>query len=445
MKRSSGMRASLTREVNRILILVTAGVALCLLWSSIWPLVAVLTLYIVWSTRQLFALYTWLVSAEHTDPPDSTGLWGEFYTRLEHLFRQERRAQDNLQAIIQRAQESVNALEDVVVMIDRHGHLEYWNHAAERHLGLRSDQDLGQPLTNLMRHPRFTDYLAQGRFNEPLEIPSPVNDNHVLQFRITEFGEGDQLILARDMTRLHHLEEMRKDFVANVSHELKTPLTVLKGYLETLLDTVPEEQTRLRRALKQMDSQSHRMEALVDDLLLLSRLENTRADNTGQAVAVHGMLHRMRENALALLPEKNHHFTLTVPEDVRLLADPAELESAFGNLITNAVKYTPADGHIHIEWWHDDKGGHLSVSDDGVGIDPQHIPRLTERFYRPDNSRVTHTGGTGLGLAIVKHVMLRHDGRLEIRSALGKGSAFTCHFPPSRLVGTNPAPITPGS
>ena len=443
MKHPSGMRASLAKEVNRILILVAGGLALCLLWHSILPLVAVLALYIIWSTRQLFALYAWLVREEHTDPPDSVGLWGEFYTRLEHLFRQERRAQDNLQGIIQRAQESVNALEDVVVMIDRHGHLEYWNHSAEQHLGLRPDKDLGQPLTNLIRHPRFTDYLNQGRFNEPLEIPSPVNDSRVLQFRITEFGEGDQLILARDMTRLHHLEQMRKDFVANVSHELKTPLTVLKGYLETLQDTVPDEQTRLRRALQQMSLQSHRMEALVNDLLLLARLENTKADNTSQAVAVHGMLHRMRESALALMPEKHHRITLTVPEDARLLANPAELESAFGNLITNAVKYTPAEGHIHIEWWSDDKGGHLSVTDDGIGIDPQHIPRLTERFYRPDNSRVTQTGGTGLGLAIVKHVMLRHDGKLEIHSALGKGSTFTCHFPPARLV-VKPAALTNG-
>ncbi len=442
MKHPSGMRASLAKEVNRILILVAASLLLCLLWRTIWPLISGLGLYIIWSTRQLFALYTWLVREEHTDPPDAGGLWGEFYTRLEHLFRQERRAQDNLQGIIQRAQESVNALEDVVVMIDQHGHLEYWNHAAQKHLGLRPDKDLGQPLTNLIRHPRFTHYLAKGRFNEPLEIPAPVDDNRILQFRITEFGEGDQLILARDMTRLHHLEEMRKDFVANVSHELKTPLTVLKGYLETLLDTVPEEQTRLRRALHHMDTQSHRMEALVNDLLLLSRLENTKADNTGQTVAVHGMLHRMRENALALAREKDHEITLAVPEDARLVANPAELESAFGNLITNAVKYTPAQGHIHIEWRQDDQGGHLSVSDDGPGIDPQHIPRLTERFYRPDNSRVTQTGGTGLGLAIVKHVMLRHDGKLEIQSALGKGSTFTCHFPPARVAGkpavTNP-------
>ena len=434
MKDPAGMKASLGKEVNRIIILVVLAVAVCLALRSIWPLVAGLALYIVWSTRQLFALYAWLVREEHTEPPDSVGLWGEFYTRLEHLFQKERRAQDNLQSIIVRAQQSVNALEDVVVLIDQHGYLEYWNHAAGRHLGFRADKDLGQPLTNLIRHPRFTDYLTKGDFREPLEIPSPVDDNRILQLRITEFGVGDQLILAHDVTRIHHLEQMRKDFVANVSHELKTPLTVLKGYLETLLDTIPEEQTRLRRALTQMDTQSQRMEALVQDLLLLSRLENTEADNLQQAVAVHGMLQRMRESALALAPEKQQTIELDVPENARLIANPAELESAFGNLIINAVKYTPADGVIRIHWWQDADGAHLSVRDTGIAIDPAPIPRLTERFYRPDNSRVTQTGGTGLGLAIVKHVMIRHNGRLEIKSELGKGSNFTCHFPASRLV-----------
>ncbi|ASK35756.1 phosphate regulon sensor histidine kinase PhoR [Alcanivorax sp. N3-2A] len=430
------MKASLAKEVNRIIMLMLASLAAAVLAGHLWPLVAGPVLYIIWSTRQLFALYAWLVREEHTEPPDSVGLWGEFYTRLEHLFQQERRAQENLQGIIGRAQQSVNALEDVVVLIDRHGYLEYWNPAAGRHLGFRQEQDLGQPLTNLIRHPRFAEYLAKGDFHEPLELPSPVDDNRILQLRVTEFGLGDQLILARDVTRLHHLEEMRKDFVANVSHELKTPLTVLKGYLETLLATVPEEQGRLRRALTQMDAQSQRMEALVQDLLLLSRLENTEADQSHeQAVSVHGMLKRMRESALALAPEKQQRIDLDLEQDAdtRLIANPAELESAFGNLITNAVKYTPAGGHLRIRWWRDDQGAHFSVNDNGVGIDPKHIPRLTERFYRPDNSRVTHTGGTGLGLAIVKHVMIRHNGKLEIKSEVGRGSTFTCHFPVERI------------
>ncbi len=428
------MKASLAKEVNRIVGLVTLAALAALAVGHIWPLLVGLIGYIFWSTRQLFSLYSWLVRDDHTEPPDSIGLWGEFYTRLEHLFQKERRAQETLQGIIHRAQQSVNALEDVVILIDQHGYLEYWNRAAERYMGFNAAQDLGQPLTNLIRHPRFTDYLHAGDFREALEIPSPVDDNRILQFRVTEFGVGEQLLMARDVTRLHHLEQMRKDFVANVSHELKTPLTVLKGYLETLLDTVPEEQSRLRRALSQMESQSNRMEALVTDLLLLSRLENTDADNDRQAVAVHGMLNRMRENAQAISTDKQHTIELDVPEGARLVANPAELESAFGNLITNAVKYTPDNGLIRIHWWQDDKGAHLSVTDNGLGIDPAHIPRLTERFYRPDNSRVTQTGGTGLGLAIVKHVMIRHGGKLEIKSQLGQGSTFTCHFPPERLV-----------
>ena len=428
------MKASLAKEVNRIVGLLALASVAAISVGHIWPLVVGMAGYIIWSTRQLFALYSWLVRDDHTEPPDSIGLWGEFYTRLEHLFQKERRAQENLQGIIHRAQQSVNALEDVVILIDQHGYLEYWNLAAERYMGFNADQDLGQPLTNLIRHPGFTDYLHHGDFREALEIPSPMDDNRILQFRVTEFGVGEQLLMARDVTRIHHLEQMRKDFVANVSHELKTPLTVLKGYLETLLDTVPDEQARLRRALTQMESQSNRMEALVTDLLLLSRLENTDADNDQQAVAVHGMLSRMRENALAMSADKHHQIELTVPEDARLVANPAELESAFGNLITNAVKYTPAEGQIRIHWWQDERGAHLSVSDNGLGIDPAHIPRLTERFYRPDNSRVTQTGGTGLGLAIVKHVMIRHNGKLEITSQLGQGSTFICHFPSQRLV-----------
>lgn len=429
------MKVSLAREFNRLLLLSILALAAAVALSSLWPLVIALVAYIYWSTRQLFQLYEWLVREQHIEPPDSSGLWGELYTRLEHLFRKEQRAQADLQAIISRARDSVNALSDGVILVDRDDHLEWYNDSAERFLGLRASKDIGHPLTNLIRDPTFTRYLQKNAFKDPIELPSPKDDNQILQFLITEFGDGDKLLLVRDVTRLHNLEQMRKDFVANVSHELKTPLTVLKGYLETLLDsTSEEEQARLHRALKQMSQQSSRMEALVHDLLLLSRLENTEADTTQQAVLVHGMLQRMREDALSISSDKGHQIEIDVPEDARVIGNLAELESAFGNLITNAVKYTPANGLIKIRWRQDDQGAHLSVTDNGIGIDPRHIPRLTERFFRPDNSRVAQTGGTGLGLAIVKHVLIRHKGRLEIQSALGKGSTFTCHFPVSRLV-----------
>ena len=428
------MKASLAREFNRLLLLSGIAVAASVALSSLWPLIGALVAYIYWSTTQLFQLYQWLVREDHIEPPDSSGLWGELYTRLEHLFRKEQRARGDLQGIISRAQESVNALADGVILIDQNGYLEYFNQAAAGFLGFRRFKDEGQPLTNLIRHPSFTAYLHGGKFKEPIDLVSPKDDNLELQVQVTEFGEGDKLILIRDVTRLHRLEQMRKDFVANVSHELKTPLTVLKGYLETLLDVTPEEQTRLHRALSQMNQQSLRMEALVHDLLLLSRLESTQADDAQQAVLVHGMLNRMREDAISISADKHHQIELDVPKEARIVGHPAELDSAFSNLITNAVKYTPENGVIKIRWWQDEKGAHLSVADNGLGIDPRHIPRLTERFYRPDNSRVTQTGGTGLGLAIVKHVLLRHNGSLEIQSALGKGSTFTCHFPPERLV-----------
>lgn len=439
MNNIAGMRASLARELKRTALLLAIALLAAIVAQHLWPLLVALLLYLIWHTRQLFVLYHWLSEQDYDNPPDNVGLWGDFYARLEHLLRKEQRAQGELHGIIERAQESVNAFEDAVIVIDRLGYLEFWNPAGSRFLGLRPEQDIGQPLTNIIRHPRFIEYLARGDFREPIEIPSPLERRRQLQFRVTEFGAGDRLILARDVTRLHHLEEMRKEFVANVSHELKTPLTVLKGYLETLLDTVPEEQSRLRRALQQMTLQSQRMEALVQDLLLLSRLENTEADAAGQVVELTGLLEHLRTNALALAPEKHQQIDLQVPADARLIANPAELESAIGNLLTNAVRYTPDNGHILIRYRQDEQGGHLSVIDDGIGIDPQHIPRITERFYRPDSGRAAHTGGTGLGLAIVKHVMLRHDGQLEIHSELGKGSTFTCHFPPHRTVGAQPS------
>ncbi len=435
------MRASLAKEVNRILILVAASLLLCLLWRTIWPLIAGLGLYIIWSTRQLFALYTWLVREEHTDPPDAAGLWGEFYTRLEHLFRQERRAQDNLQGIIQRAQESVNALEDVVVMIDQHGHLEYWNHAAQKHLGLRPDKDLGQPLTNLIRHPRFTHYLAKGRFNEPLEIPAPVDDNRILQFRITEFGEGDQLILARDMTRLHHLEEMRKDFVANVSHELKTPLTVLKGYLETLLDTVPEEQTGCAAPCTTWTPRATAWRPWSTTSCCCHGWRTPRPTTPGRPWRCTACCTAC---ARTPWPWRGKRITRS-PGGARGRA-PGGQPGGTGKRLRQPDHQR---GEIHAgagAHSHRVAPGRPGRPPVGERRWPRHRSaahsRLTERFYRPDNSRVTQTGGTGLGLAIVKHVMLRHDGKLEIQSALGKGSTFTCHFPPARVAGkpavTNP-------
>jgi two-component system phosphate regulon sensor histidine kinase PhoR len=241
-------------------------------------------------------------------------------------------------------------------------------------------------------------------------------------------------MLVRDVTRVHQLEQMRKDFVANVSHELRTPLTVIAGYVETLLDHAEGINPRWRRALEQMQQQDQRMQRLINDLLMLAKLEATDYPADNQPVAVDLLLLSIKADAQALSGQRQHCITLETDAKVQLKGSETELRSAFSNLVFNAVKYTPDEGTIHIRWYSDSAGAHLSVQDSGPGIELKHLPRLTERFYRVDSSRNANTGGTGLGLAIVKHVLMRHRARLEVSSVLGQGSAFTCHFAPQQLI-----------
>ncbi|WP_410524910.1 phosphate regulon sensor histidine kinase PhoR [Pseudomonas sp. DTU_2021_1001937_2_SI_NGA_ILE_001] len=394
-----------------------------------WSLSIGLGLYLAWTLKQLLRLHAWLSSHKADEPPpDGYGLWGDVFDSIYHLQRRDQRVRGRLQAVIDRVQESTAALRDAVIMLDADGNLEWWNRAAETLLGLKTPQDGGQPVTNLVRHPRFKEYFAQGNFAEPLEIPSPSNDRIRIQMLITRYGNNEHLMLVRDVTRIHQLEQMRKDFVANVSHELRTPLTVIFGYLETLLDNSEDVNPRWVRALQQMHQQGSRMQTLLNDLLLLAKLEATDYPSDSQPVPVGALLQTIANDAQALSADKAHNILLSIDSDMGLKGSETELRSAFSNLIFNAVKYTPAGGEIRIRWWTDTRGAHLSVQDSGIGIEAKHLPRLTERFYRVDTSRASNTGGTGLGLAIVKHVLLRHRGTLEINSVLGKGSVFVCHF-----------------
>ena len=422
--------------IRRLLLLIGA----CLLAGLVtgyyaWALVIGLGAYLGWTLAQLLRLYKWL-KEHHPDepPPDGYGLWGEVFDSIYHLQRRDQRVRGRLQAVIDRVQESTAALKDAVVMLDSDGNLDWWNRAAETLLGLKTPQDSGQPVTNLIRHPRFKEYFEQGKYNEPLDLPSPVNDRLRLQFHITQYGNSEHLMLVRDVTRLHQLEQMRKDFVANVSHELRTPLTVIAGYLETLLDNVEDVNPRWTRALQQMSQQGVRMQNLLNDLLLLAKLEATDYPSDNQPVAIDLILLQIKADALALSGNRHHRISLEADHNFKLRGSEAELRSAFSNLVFNAVKYTPDEGEIRIRWWGDESGAHLSVQDSGIGIETKHLPRLTERFYRVDSSRNSSTGGTGLGLAIVKHVLIRHRGRLDISSVLNHGSTFTCHFPATQVV-----------
>ncbi|MNQ74368.1 Phosphate regulon sensor protein PhoR [compost metagenome] len=421
--------------IRRLLLLIGA----CLLAGLVtgyyaWALVIGLGAYLGWTLVQLLRLYKWLKQHQPDEPPpDGYGLWGEVFDSIYHLQRRDQRVRGRLQAVIDRVQESTAALKDAVVMLDSDGNLDWWNRAAETLLGLKTPQDSGQPVTNLIRHPRFKEYFDQGNYNEPLDLPSPVNDRLRLQFLITQYGNSEHLMLVRDVTRIYHLEQMRKDFVANVSHELRTPLTVIAGYLETLLDNVEDVNPRWTRALQQMSQQGVRMQNLLNDLLLLAKLEATDYPSDNQPVAVDLILLQIKADALALSGNRHHRISLEADHNFKLRGSEAELRSAFSNLVFNAVKYTPDEGEIRIRWWGDESGAHLSVQDSGIGIETKHLPRLTERFYRVDSSRNSSTGGTGLGLAIVKHVLIRHRGRLDISSVLNHGSTFTCHFPATQV------------
>ncbi|SED05129.1 PAS/PAC sensor signal transduction histidine kinase [Pseudomonas anguilliseptica] len=422
--------------IRRLLLLVGVCLLLGLITGEYaWTLLLGLAGYLGWHLQQLLRLHKWLRTRQGDEaPPDGYGLWGEVFDSIYHLQRRDQKVRGRLQAVIDRVQESTAALKDAVIMLDRDGNLEWWNIAAEKLLGLKTPQDSGQQITNLVRDPRFIEYFENHNYNEPLELPSPVSDRVRLQFHITQYGNREHLMLVRDITRLYQLEQMRKDFVANVSHELRTPLTVISGYLETLLDNVEDVNPRWLRALQQMQQQGGRMQNLLNDLLLLAKLEATDYPSDNQPVAVDLLLLSIKNDAQALSGERHHRISLEADPHLKLKGSETELRSAFSNLVFNAVKYTPDEGSIQIRWWGDEQGAHLSVQDSGLGIEAKHLPRLTERFYRVDSSRASNTGGTGLGLAIVKHVLLRHRARLDIVSNLGKGSTFTCHFPTQQVV-----------
>ncbi|MGM0701903.1 MAG: phosphate regulon sensor histidine kinase PhoR [Pseudomonadota bacterium] len=427
------MRRPWSRELWRLTWL--AGVGALIGWPLSSPALGLaigLAVCLAYHLRQLRDLHRWLTRNPQAEPPAANGLWGELFDRLYRYQKGQRHTQQRLRSTLRRIQESSEAMRDSVVMLDSHGDLEWWNSAAERMLGLQPAHDRGQHITNLIRDPRFVAYFNARDYREPLTLPSPIDERQVLQFQLTLYGDDERLLMARDITRLHRLEEMRRDFVANVSHELRTPLTVLAGYLETFSDLGDALPPRLARGLSQMQSQTMRMQNLVDDLLLLSRLEIDRGGHDHGPLDVDTVLESVRRDAQALAGECQT-VEVAIEEPRRLIGSESEIRSAISNLAFNAVRYAGDGCHIVLRWMPHGNGACVAVEDDGEGIDPVHIPRLTERFYRVDKGRSTATGGTGLGLAIVKHVLLRHDAHLEIDSHPGQGARFRCHFPATRL------------
>jgi len=393
----------------------------------------ILAAYGIWNIVNLKAIDDWLATTNkdgnsQPKPPNTKGIWLEIF---DHLYRYQKRAiasRRELQALIDRGHASVGALKEGVLITDQNGNLEFWNDALGNIMGFRFPEDKGLPLTNLFRDPRLKAYFDSKNYEEALIVPSPVNEQHTLEIQITLFGKDERVLVVRDVSRLHNLEKMRTDFVANISHELRTPLTAMRGYLETLAEQKDAPAELVNKATNNMLEQSDRMEALVNDLLMLARLETKEQART-ENVAVHSLLKSICEDVQRDVLKQQQSLSLISAEPLQLRGTEQELHSAFSNLINNAIKYAGARTEIKVRWWEDEEGAHLQVGDNGKGIAPEHLPRLTERFYRVDQSRLTTTGGTGLGLAIVKHVKMRHGGSLEINSEFNKGSLFTCHFP----------------
>jgi len=384
---------------------------------------------LAWQLWQLHRLDRWLNSDPAANPPLANPIWGGVAAHVMRLRRQSRKRKRKMSRLLRQFQQAAAALPDAAVVLSEDDKVVWCNGAALPLLGLAAGQDIGLPITHLLRQPGFVAFLSHRSNGDSVEFPSPVNDHRLLSARIVPYGKKQRLLVATDISRVRRLEQMRRDFVANVSHELRTPLTVITGYLETLLDSDDVSLDRWRQPLRGMQQQSSRMLHLIEDLLMLTRLESQKEQPPRKPVAAPALLADIVEDALALSGEQGHQINLSADPQLWILGCEKELRSAFSNLVFNAVRYTPAEGRVEIRWLTDAEGIHLEVADNGEGIAPQHLPRLTERFYRVNRDRSRSSGGTGLGLSIVKHVVNHHGGQLRINSELGVGSVFTCDFP----------------
>ena len=416
-----------------------AGFVFTPLWLAygvVWGLAAVivcLILMLAWQFAHLQQLIDWLEGPLNDPLPRGRGVWEIVFAGLHRRTRIRRGQQEEVAQAFARFRRAVQALPDAIIAFDRHRHIEWLNERAERFFAISGEIDRGRGLTNLIRHPDFVAYIEGGNYAEPLVYRGGRVEGLTLMVQIVAYGDAQSLLVARDISQIERIETMRRDFIANVSHELKTPLTVVAGFSEILADNIETlEACETARYLALICEQNERMQRLIADLLTLSALESGSPAPSEERVDLEALLQGIVADA-RVLSAGQHEISLNVDAPVQVSASASELRSAFSNLVANAVRYTPAGGRIDLSWRLVQGEGELVVADSGIGIAAQHLPRLTERFYRVDRSRSRETGGTGLGLAIVKHVLTRHQASLEIESELGKGSRFIVRIPAARL------------
>ncbi|OBU16505.1 two-component system sensor histidine kinase PhoR [Photobacterium aquimaris] len=397
-----------------------------------WFLLIATWIQLGWHFHNQLKMSNWLWKDRSLTPPSGSGSWEPLFNGIYRLQQRNRRRRKELTTLIRRFRNGAESLPDAVVVFRSEGNIVWCNKLAQQLLGLRWPDDSGQPISNLLRSPDFVRYLSRQAFDTPLEITSPMNYDRTLELRIMRYTEGEYLMAVRDVSQLKQLEGMRRNFFANVSHELRTPMTVLQGYLEMAQDPEMLMGPMWDRAHGVMTEQLARMNALVEQLLTLSKIEAAPTIELEEIVDVPAMLDILEKEAISLSGNKNQSITFDVDSSLKVLGDDDQLRSAISNLVYNAVKHTPNDAAIHVRWYRSSMGPRLEVTDSGEGIAAQHIHRLTERFYRVDKARSRETGGSGLGLAIVKHALSHHDSHLEIDSELNKGSTFSFTLP-SRL------------
>jgi len=434
MPRSGFLAGTAGQALTRLVIALVAAVLAGLVSGRLLVvLVVVLAAYLGIQIMNLLRLDRWLRLRRSEPPPDMNGPWGEVIAIIDRIYRRKQFHKARVARLLREFRRLTAAMPDGAVLLAPGNQIIWFNRHAAAWLGLRRKLDFGVRIENLVRDPQFVDYLKGDGSGAPVTIQGAGSGDLWLEVHLVTTTTSEQkLVIVRNVTREIRIESIRRDFVANASHEMRSPLTVIAGYLDALADE-PQLDPMWREPVSEMRRQTDRMNDIINDLLELSRLEASTGTSRDQDVDVPGLLSLLKRELMAQ-DRAPRNIEMSLESASHLRGSATELHSVFANLASNAAKYTPADGKITVRWWTDAAGGHVAVSDTGIGIAAEHIPRLTERFYRVDPGRSREVGGSGLGLAIVKHAMQRHDGTLSIESAEGKGSTFTCHFPPARVI-----------
>lgn len=397
------------------------------------------SIYLVWVHRKLLELLSWIRNRKEYDAPESRGVFEDISLEIDYLRDRHKKRKKRLGGYLKQFKQATRALPDATLVLDRLGNVQWANKACEETLGVRWPDDVNQRITNLIRNPELVPFIESLEQGGSLDISSPLNKDRQYNIRLAPYGKNQWLFVARDITDLQHAHQVRKDFVANVSHELKTPITVVRGYLETLQMQHENLPDAFIQALGHMETHTIRMQSLVEELLLLSQLEQEGSLENSKPIAVAELVSEIHQQTAELHAASQRIFSLELDSKLTISGSSKTLHSAFSNLVVNAINHTGVRDVIEIRWYRDEQGAHFSVKDNGQGIAEEHLPRLTERFYRVDNGRDRSSGGTGLGLAIVKHALSLHNASLHIESQLGKGSLFRCDFPTSEIVEISPS------